>query len=1325
MARNASKGRILVWDGFTVHATRISKAREVHGRPWLQRHNPRMSLQNATQHVYRREISADQRTSLSVLAGLIEPASLVLDLGCGSGALGAYLSQQNRCRLDGLTFNETEADLARPHYRRVEVADLETADLSTLFKGQRYDSIVCADVLEHLRQPDRILDQCRALLAPQGRLLISIPNAGYAGLVAELMQGEFRYRDEGLLDRTHLRFFTRQSLLRFLAEKAWGVEALDTIERELPDSEFATWFDALPPALAQSLLAMPDALSYQFIATARPGTSHADHLKPKAINAQALFTAQVYLGTTDGYDERHKVQATGVIGSMRQTLQFKLESDLDWRRLRLDPADRPGFLHLYRMALKNGQGHTLWFWDASSDGLAPLEAQAHHDILLQAPGLASQGAALTLLYGADPWIELPLPAQLVHGPGCSLEVELGWPMSADFLALSRSVRQIEHRRQAELEQAQLATQRVQEELETQQLRLRQQSSLQAAERQALQTQLTALQRQHHTLQTQQEALLRQKQEVQGQNLRLHARAKRLQGERDSLHQHLLWIEQSNLFRLTRPLIRLKLWAQRPRLPHETTATDTMPLASPQALPVPTLSHPVDVIVPVYKGLGDTRRCILSALAQTQQTPWQLIVINDCSPEPEVTDWLRETAAHEPRMQLLENAENLGFVATVNRGMSLNPGHDVVLLNSDTEVANDWLDRLVRAAHANGRVGTVTPFSNNATICSYPRFCEPNPLPTGFDTARLDALFASTNPGQVVDVPTGIGFCMYIRRDCLDEVGLFDVANFGKGYGEENDFCCRAEAAGWRNLHALDTFVLHAGGVSFGASKSARELAAMETLRRLHPQYERAVHEFIGRDPAQLARLAADLARLKSPGRPVILLVAHNREGGTLRHVHELAEHLGEAAHFLLLRPASGERVQLELLGASEALALSFHIPQEWHELIQTLRGLGVVHLHYQHILGHHPSILELPEALEVGYDFTAHDYYSFCPQISLTDQSQGYCGEKGVEQCRQCLSRSPAPGGVDIDTWRAQNLRLLDRARYILAPSRDAARRMARFVNTGDIRLAPHTDLPAWHTEPRPRPLAAEARLKVVVLGALSTIKGADLLESVALEAARLQAPIEFHLLGYAYRSLRTLPKAQLTVHGAYQEAELPGLLDWLQPDLVWFPAQWPETYSYTLSASLGAGLPIVAPLLGAFPERLQHRAWTWLQAWDSTPAEWLALFQTLRSQHFVPGLPPVPAPASPAEAIDVRIGDWSYHGRYLEGLPQVDQSVAVHITPEFLQALRSDRPPTDGLAAVSHGLRQRTLHALLRLRSAPGLRGLAQRISPGWQRRVKSWLVR
>lgn len=145
-------------------------------------------------HVYLRSIAEGERTSLSVLASLVHPGATVLDLGCGSGALGQYLKETRGCTSDGVTLSQAEADHAQPHYRKVEVSDLETADLRSMFSTQRYDYIVCADVLEHLRRPEAVLQVCRELLAPEGKLLISVPNAAYSGLLAELLEGEFRYR---------------------------------------------------------------------------------------------------------------------------------------------------------------------------------------------------------------------------------------------------------------------------------------------------------------------------------------------------------------------------------------------------------------------------------------------------------------------------------------------------------------------------------------------------------------------------------------------------------------------------------------------------------------------------------------------------------------------------------------------------------------------------------------------------------------------------------------------------------------------------------------------------------------------------------------------------------------------------------------------------------------------------------------------------------------------------------------------------------------------------------------------------------------------------
>ena len=271
------------------------------------------------------------------------------------------------------------------------------------------------------------------------------------------------------------------------------------------------------------------------------------------------------------------------------------------------------------------------------------------------------------------------------------------------------------------------------------------------------------------------------------------------------------------------------------------------------------ASPVDIVIPVYQDLAVTRRCLNSVLNHRQQCSHEVIVIDDASPEPALVSYLDEMTA-TGQITLLRNSINQGFVATANRGLALHPDRDVVLLNSDTEVNGEWLDRLARCAYTAATTGTVTPFSNNATICSYPRFCEVNELPPRLSLAATDNLFLRANAGRWLEIPTAVGFCMYIRRDCLQAVGAFDEHAFGLGYGEENDFCMRAAKAGWRHTLCADTYVYHVGGVSFGERQAQLLAQAQRTLIALHPDYHECIQAFIREDPIRPFRLAVDWER---------------------------------------------------------------------------------------------------------------------------------------------------------------------------------------------------------------------------------------------------------------------------------------------------------------------------------------------------------------------------------------------------------------------------------------------------------------------------------
>ena len=209
-------------------------------------------------------------------------------------------------------------------------------------------------------------------------------------------------------------------------------------------------------------------------------------------------------------------------------------------------------------------------------------------------------------------------------------------------------------------------------------------------------------------------------------------------------------------------------------------------------------NPIDIIIPVYRGLAETKACIESVLANSCTTPYELVIINDASPEPGMAEFLSGlNSSQSINITVLTNPTNLGFVATCNRAIALHPERDVLLLNSDTRVHGNWLDRMVAGINANTiesngvAIASATPFSNNATLCSYPKIGKSQAMPDAAELAKLDTLFAAANARQCVEIPTGVGFCMWMSRAVLNEIGPFDEAAFGRGYGEENDWCFRA------------------------------------------------------------------------------------------------------------------------------------------------------------------------------------------------------------------------------------------------------------------------------------------------------------------------------------------------------------------------------------------------------------------------------------------------------------------------------------------------------------------------------------------------------
>jgi GT2 family glycosyltransferase/glycosyltransferase involved in cell wall biosynthesis len=649
------------------------------------------------------------------------------------------------------------------------------------------------------------------------------------------------------------------------------------------------------------------------------------------------------------------------------------------------------------------------------------------------------------------------------------------------------------------------------------------------------------------------------------------------------------------------------------------------------------ARPIDVVVPIFNAADDLAACI-SSVARHTRHPFRLVLINDGSTDPRIASWLDGIRGAAARLIIIDRPDARGFVRTVNEGFALSSDADVLLLNSDTIVSAGWLEKMAAVARSRLDVATVTPLTNNGTICSVPIALEDNPIPAGYDVDGFAALVEKTSFRIFPVAPTGVGFCMLITRRALDIVGPFDAAAFGEGYGEENDFCQRAIRAGLVNLIADDTFVYHKGRASFGARGDGLIEANLKTLNASHPAYDADVARFCHDHP--LRGFQMYLGYVVAAGRgqrhAIATRVLHilHRGGGTEKHARELAmmEDPGVLSYVLL---SDGLSLDVdEYYAGRRTRTLRFPLPtmigkhgplrsRAYRDTLTTIGStLGVNLMHVHHLMYNTLDIADVAAELSIPYVMTLHDYHTLCPMYTLLAPDGLPCGacteSSPVRSADACMKEAGQPASY-LAEYQAEMRRFLAGAARLFAPSTCARDIVgARFPEAlSALSVIEHGHRTSATTV---RDVSATTHtLNVAVIGSLDLHKGSEVFRD--LLRANRRDEIIFHFYGTTsdpelerarLDEMQRLDRSRFVYHGAYEAKDIAGTLARDRIDVGLHLSIWPETFSYTLSEFVEAGIPVIAGRLGAQAERIERCRLGWTVPDIRDPAATLAILDDL-----------------------------------------------------------------------------------------------------------------
>ena len=623
---------------------------------------------------------------------------------------------------------------------------------------------------------------------------------------------------------------------------------------------------------------------------------------------------------------------------------------------------------------------------------------------------------------------------------------------------------------------------------------------------------------------------------------------------------------------------------------------------------------IDIIVPIYNAYEFTEECIKSVIKNTDLIKHTLVLINDKSPDENIFPMLLKYKNENKDKQIivLENEQNSGFVKTVNKGMQYSK-NDVILLNSDTEVTKGWIEKIQKCAYSNEYIATVTPLTNNGTIASVPNFGVDNELPKNMNLEEYAEMIEKASKNRYPELTTGNGFCMYIKRKVIEKIGLFDDITFEKGYGEENDFCYRALDHGYTNVLCDNTFIYHKGTQSFKKENLTATRAAlieehMKRLREKHPTYVQRTDNFIANNPIRDIQENVNLNILLHNKKRILYLVNEWEEnmvmtGGTSLHIKDLIlSNLKNNIASFVLAPDKFDLQRMKLYLYTDNYAREIanyktdlgnygqinYTNSKYKETLENIfDSFKIDILHVHHFLFQTFDAIDVAKARNIYSIITLHDLYMICPSINMVYKDK-YCEYDEKKDCSKCLKNRYGVNSNILTNWQNTCKKVLEKFDKRIVPSENTKRLFENVYKNLEIEVVEH-GVTVIETKPKER---TSKEFNIAFVGAMAIHKGSNVLKDLINK--NNNSNIKIHLFGKSEDKTLTKNTANYTNHGPYTRGELPQLLINNDIDLVCIFATWPETYSYTLTESYMAGVPVLTFDIGAVGDRVKKDDLGW-----------------------------------------------------------------------------------------------------------------------------------